>query len=201
MPQLRVEQTGRAWSLTKTLTTVGRGPDVDVGLLDLSVSPLHAEIVRRGEHVYVSDLGLSANGTRVNGRMVACRVLREGDVIAFGAVRTQITNTCRSVVIDDTIDLRAVQACGLSQRELEVLNALCRPAMQQDAFISPSTAQKIADELVVTEAAIKQHLMRLYAKFGIVRGVNRRTQLANAAINLFVVRPPFQVHERPPVEW
>jgi pSer/pThr/pTyr-binding forkhead associated (FHA) protein len=46
--------------------------------------------VRRGTYVYVSDLGLSTNGTRVNGRPVGRRVLLDGDVVAFGAARTRI---------------------------------------------------------------------------------------------------------------
>ena len=51
-----------------------------------------------------------------------------------------------------------------------MLTALCRPALQQDAFVAPATAKDIADELVVTEAAVKQHLLRLYQKFRIAGG-------------------------------
>ena len=49
---------------------------------DPSVSRLHAEIVRRGPYAYVADLGLSRNGTRVNGRLVARRVLERGRPLA-----------------------------------------------------------------------------------------------------------------------
>ena len=68
------------------MTTVGRGAGVDIALEDPSVSRLHAELIRRGPHVYVSDLGLSTNGTRVNGRPIGRRVLVEGDVLSFGNV-------------------------------------------------------------------------------------------------------------------
>ena len=87
-PHLRVEDTGKTYELTAEVTTVGRGEGVDIALDDPSVSRLHAEIVRRGIHVYVADLGLSVNGTRVNGRPVGRRVLLEGDVLSFGAART-----------------------------------------------------------------------------------------------------------------
>ena len=63
------------------------------------------------------------------------------------------------------------------------------PALQQDAFVAPGSAREIAEELVVTEAAVKQHLLRLYQKFRIPEGTNRRTRLANEVIALGVVRP------------
>ena len=41
----------------------------------------------------------------------------------------------------------------------------------------------IAEQLVVTEAAVKQHLLRLYDKFGVYdSGERRRVRLANEAI-------------------
>jgi hypothetical protein len=70
-----------------------------------------------------------------------------------------------------------------------VLTALCRPALRQDAFVAPASAREIAEELVVTEAAVKQHLLRLYQKFRIPEGTNRRAKLANEVIAAGVVRP------------
>ena len=55
--------------------------------------------------------------------------------------------------------------------------------------MAPATAHDIAEELVVTEAAVKQHLLRLYQKFRIGEGVNRRARLANEVISAGVVRP------------
>ena len=89
-PFLRVEDSGEVISLRGEVTTVGRGRGVDIHLDDPSVSRLHAELIRRGPYVYVVDLGLSRNGTRVNGRPVARRVLDEGDVLSFGAARCRI---------------------------------------------------------------------------------------------------------------
>lgn len=186
-PHLRLE-TGEVFPLSETVTTVGRGGGVDISLDDPSVSRLHAEIVRRGSHVYVCDLGLSTNGTRVNGRPVGRRVLLDGDVLSFGVARTRVGGLSISEA-DDTTELRRLSAPDLTRRELEVLTALCRPALQQAAFVAPSTAREIADELVVTEAAVKQHLLRLYQKFRIGEGVNRRARLANEVISAGVVRP------------
>ena len=189
-PYLRLEDTGEVFELHGDVTTVGRGEGVDISVPDPSVSRLHAEIIRRGIHVYVADLGLSRNGTRVNGRPVGRRILEEGDVVAFGAARSRIGGLVTGPDLEcQTIELRRMSAPDLTRREVEVLNVLCRPALQQDAFVAPATAKEIADELVVTEAAVKQHLLRLYAKFRVVEGLNRRTRLANTVLATGVVRP------------
>ncbi|HWH29814.1 MAG TPA: FHA domain-containing protein [Mycobacteriales bacterium] len=188
-PHLRLEETGQCLPLREDVTTVGRGSGVDISLDDPTVSRLHAEIVQRGPHYYVADLGLSANGTRVNGRPVGRRILQQGDVVTFGAARTRAGGL--PVVVDDadTSELRRIATPDLTRREVEVLTALCRPALLQDAFVAPATAREIADELFVTEAAVKQHLLRLYSKFGIDEGVNRRARLANEVLAAGVVRP------------
>lgn len=189
-PYLRVEETGAVFELRAEVTTVGRGEGVDISIDDPSVSRLHAELVRRGPYVYLSDLGLSTNGTRVNGRPVGRRVLVDGDVISFGTARTRMGGLGPAgEVASETMALRRVSAPDLTRREVEVLDALCRPALRQEAFVAPATARDIAAELVVTEAAVKQHLLRLYQKFKIPEGVNRRGRLANEVVSLGVVRP------------
>jgi hypothetical protein len=189
-PYLRLEDTGVVFELHNEVTTVGRGEGVDVSLDDPSVSRLHAELVRRGPHVYVADLGLSANGTRVNGRPIGRRILADGDVLSFGAARARAGGLSASdQAAQDTVELRRVAAPDLTRREVEVLHALCRPALRHEAFVAPAAAKDIADELVVTEAAVKQHLLRLYSKFRIPEGTNRRGRLANEIIALGIVRP------------
>jgi phage gp37-like protein len=187
VPYVRLEEAGQVVQLLGEVTTVGRGAGVDISLDDRTVSRLHAELVRRGPHVYVADLGLSVNGTRVNGRPVGRRLLAEGDVLAFGAARARIGGIPQGE--EDTVELRRCGAPELTRREVEVLTSLCRPALRHDAFVAPATAKDIADELVVTEAAVKQHLLRLYQKFRIDEGVNRRARLANEVISSGVVRP------------
>jgi len=191
MPFIRVEDSGEVVSLTGEVTTVGRGQGVDVRLNDPSVSRLHAEIVRRGPYIYVVDLGLSRNGTRVNGRPVARRVLEDGDVVAFGAARCRVGGLPREDLPAEA-ELRRPAVPDLTRRELDVLASLCRPALSDDAFVAPATAREIAADLVVTEAAVKQHLLRLYQKFRISGGLNRRIRLANEVIALGLVRPADQ---------
>lgn len=187
-PHIRIEETGEIIALRDEVTTVGRGSGVDVRLCDPSVSRLHAEIVRRGPYVYVSDLGLSRYGTRVNGRPVARRVLDDGDVLSFACARCRISGVEREELPAEA-ELRRPAAPELTRRELDVLVSLCRPALSDDAFVTPATAREIAGDLVVSEAAVKQHLLRLYSKFRILEGTNRRTRLANEVIDLGLVRP------------
>jgi len=180
-PFLRSEESGEVFPLRDVVTTVGRGQGVDIRLDDPSVSRLHAELIRRGPYVYVVDLGLSRNGTRVNGRPVARRVLDEGDVLSFGAARCRIG--------------------GVPQEEITTeaeLRRSARPALSDEAFATPATAHEIATDLVVTEAAVKQHLLRLYQKFRIPEGPNRRTRLANEVVALGLVKlmPPADLGEQ-----
>jgi hypothetical protein len=187
-PFLRVEDSGEVIPLRGEVTTVGRGRGVDIRLDDPSVSRLHAELVRRGPYVYVVDLGLSRNGTRVNGRPVARRVLDEGDVLTFGAARCRIGGIPQEDLAEEA-ELRRTAVPELTRRELDVLTSLCRPALSDEAFAMPATAHEIAADLVVTEAAVKQHLLRLYQKFRVPEGPNRRTRLANEVVALGLVKP------------
>jgi FHA domain len=195
-PFIRIEDSGMVLPLRPDVTTIGRGRGVDIRLDDPSVSRLHAEIVRRGPYVYIVDMGLSRNGTRVNGRPIARRVLEDGDVVSFGTARCRMGGIPREDV-DPDVEVRRAVAPELTRREVDVLTSLCRPALSDEAFVAPATAREIAQDLVVTEAAVKQHLLRLYQKFRIPEGPNRRTRLANEVIAMGLVRPLPPVHVPP----
>lgn len=187
-PHIRIENSSELIWLLPDVTTVGRGKGVDVRLDHPSVSKLHAEIFRRGPYAYVSDLGLSRNGTRVNGRVVAQRLLENGDVLAFGSQRCQVGGLPAETVLRE-VSMRRSAMPELTRREVDVVAALCQPALSDEAFVAPATAREIAADLVVTEAAVKQHLLRLYQKLRINEGLNRRVRLANEVMALGLVRP------------
>jgi len=66
--------------------TIGRTRDCDLCLTDLSVSRMHALLVRREDGWVLSDLG-SHNGTRLNGWLVREPVpVRAGDRLEFGSM-------------------------------------------------------------------------------------------------------------------
>ncbi|MGB6454546.1 MAG: FHA domain-containing protein [Streptosporangiaceae bacterium] len=187
VPHLKIESTGAVVRLRPDVTTIGRGQSVDVRLDHPSVSKLHAEIVRRGTYAYVSDLGLSRYGSRVNGKVVAQRLLEDGDVLSFGLQRCRVGGLAAEQLPESELGRSAMPE--LTRRELDVVAALCKPALSEEAFVSPATARDIAADLVVTEAAVKQHLLRLYQKLHIPAGPNRRVRLANEVVACGLVRP------------
>jgi DNA-binding NarL/FixJ family response regulator len=128
----------------------------------------------------VTDLG-SSNGTWVNGeRIWSSRQLRHGDEIRVGQSRL-IFREALSAVATKTEAEDAPPS--LTTRERDVLLALCRPLLDRDMFTEPASTRSIADELVITQAAVKQHLANLYDKFGVPSGEsNRRARLANDAL-------------------
>ena len=81
---------GRRIPLDKDYLVVGREQTCDVRFDDAHVSRTHAALQRRGNRVYVEDLG-SSGGTFVNGAAAtAVRELRAGDVLAFAAVMARL---------------------------------------------------------------------------------------------------------------
>src|SRR5512140_2838980 len=69
----------------------------------------------------------------------------------------------------------------LTRREREVLVELCRPLLESATFREPAATRDIAKTLFVSEAAVKQHLLRMYEKLDVPEDGNRRLALANLA--------------------
>jgi hypothetical protein len=74
---------GETFPLRGERMTVGRRPDSDVFLDDVTVSRDHAVIVHRSEDYYLDDCG-SLNGTYVNRRRIESERLRDGDELQVG---------------------------------------------------------------------------------------------------------------------
>jgi DNA-binding CsgD family transcriptional regulator len=147
---------------------------------DPTLSRLHAALERYGAGWCVRDLD-TRNGTFVNGQRVwRERPLHHGDELRVGATRLVYRS-------DQPGEAKPTQASEpppeLTRREREVLLVLCRTVLAGEAFTEPASIREIADALVVSEAAVKQHLAHLYDKFGIHGGgERRRVQLANEAL-------------------
>ncbi len=78
---------GQRLSLELPLTRLGRHPQSDVSLDDITVSRRHAEIERMADGGYeIRDAG-SLNGTYVNGERVEKARLRNGDEVQIGKFR------------------------------------------------------------------------------------------------------------------
>jgi hypothetical protein len=74
---------GESFPLEGDRMTVGRRPDSDVFLDDVTVSRDHALVVKRGGDFYLDDLG-SLNGTYVNRRRIESHKLGDGDELQVG---------------------------------------------------------------------------------------------------------------------
>ena len=67
-------------------TTIGRSPDNDIFLDDVTVSRKHSVIVKAGEAFRIDDEG-SLNGTFVNKKRVESAELEDGDELQIGKYR------------------------------------------------------------------------------------------------------------------
>ena len=65
---------------------IGRSPECDVFLDDVTVSRRHAELTREGAVFTIRDLG-SLNGTFVNKRRIESSVLEDDDEVQIGKYR------------------------------------------------------------------------------------------------------------------
>jgi pSer/pThr/pTyr-binding forkhead associated (FHA) protein len=74
---------GSKYFLDADVTTIGRHPDSDIFLDDITVSRRHAEIRRKDVTFGLNDVG-SLNGTYVNRERVEEAQLRSGDEIQIG---------------------------------------------------------------------------------------------------------------------
>jgi pSer/pThr/pTyr-binding forkhead associated (FHA) protein len=74
---------GESFPLDHDRMTIGRRPDSDVFLDDVTVSRDHALVVKRGDEFHLDDLG-SLNGTYVNRRRIESHHLADGDELQVG---------------------------------------------------------------------------------------------------------------------
>lgn len=77
---------GARFLLDQDVTTVGRHPDAEIFLDDVTVSRRHVELKRDGVSFRVQDLG-SLNGTYVNHDRVDEYALKPGDEVQIGKFR------------------------------------------------------------------------------------------------------------------
>ena len=76
-------QPGERFFIDRARLSIGRDPESDIFLNDMTVSRLHAVVAMTGNVVKVDDAG-SLNGTYVNGVLVDSAELSHGDSVQIG---------------------------------------------------------------------------------------------------------------------
>lgn len=168
--------------LSRERVAIGQASTNDIALsFDRAVSRIHAVLENLSSGWCIRDLN-SRNGTFLNGQRIwGERPLRPGDEVRVG--QTTLVFRVDAPVEQGLATAGAEEPPELTRREREVLLSLCAPLLSEETFREPASIRTIARSLVVTEAAIKQHLARLYDKFGIQEEEERRrVRLANEAI-------------------
>jgi adenylate cyclase len=96
--------------------TVGRAPDADILIGDVTISRRHAELESAPHGVRVRDLA-SSNGTSINGARIREATLLPGDTVSFGKLAFRLagdldvrTDTAGADTVLRSIDLAGAQA-------------------------------------------------------------------------------------------
>ena len=80
------EQEGHLFPITDKTVTIGREPSCDLVLQDPYVSRKHCQIVFRGDHFTVLDLG-SLNKTKVKNNIYIQKNLKHDNILTLGKTR------------------------------------------------------------------------------------------------------------------
>ena len=152
------------------------------------VSRVHATLERLGDEWTLVDDGRSRNGSYIDGERVRGRMrLSDGDEIALG--RTTIvfrSPTGRESLRTATSQRSAIPR--VSEAQLRVLTALCRPYAEA-SYAVPASNRQIADELVIGVETVKTHMRALFDAFelGALPQHQKRAALAQRALETGVV--------------
>ncbi len=92
----RGPNTGARFLLDADVTSVGRHPDADIFLDDVTVSRRHVEFLRHGTRFEVKDLG-SLNGTYFDGERIDSAVLSDGSEVQVGKFRLTFYSSRRDL--------------------------------------------------------------------------------------------------------
>ena len=79
-------RTGEAFPVDRAQTTIGRSPECDIFLDDVTVSRRHAVVARGNDGFTIEDLG-SLNGTFLNRSRIERDSLENGDEVQIGKYR------------------------------------------------------------------------------------------------------------------
>ena len=121
--------------------TIGRSPDAEIFLDDVTVSRNHALLVRRRDGLYIDDLG-SLNGTYVNRRRIESHRLAGRRRAAGRQVQAHLP---RAMTATDGPDARPPTAAAPRQKALTI-GAVCKELEREFPDISISKIRYLEDQ-------------------------------------------------------
>lgn len=107
---------GQTFELTGERYGIGRSEEMEICIVDQTVSGMHCELVRNDEGGYTAvDEGYSTNGTRINGMLITRQPMTNSDILQVGGIEcmydcdsdapSSVISTQTQIRIDDeTID-------------------------------------------------------------------------------------------------
>jgi hypothetical protein len=155
--------------LINETTTIGRKPNNDIHIDNLSVSGKHAQVITILQDSFLEDLG-STNGTYVNGKLVKKHALDHGDNITLGKYQITYQSGASGAkqVFEQTIIIRPGEAGmpkeiggkKLDKSMQEISAAIASeaasaspPAMSnKEACLQLLSGANVGKELVLTKA-------------------------------------------------
>jgi pSer/pThr/pTyr-binding forkhead associated (FHA) protein len=139
--------------LTNETTTIGRKPNNDIHIDNLSVSGKHAQVITILEDSFLEDLG-STNGTYVNGKLVKKHALDHGDNITLG--KYQITYHSSSGGADQDFEQTMIIRPGeVGMPEEAGSQEIDKSVQKISAAIASETASTAASPLASKEACLQ----------------------------------------------
>lgn len=171
---------------TRIQLAIGRSPAADLSIgWDEQVSSLHGVVQRIAGELTLLDDGLSRNGSYLNGEPVrGIRRLQDGDILRLGNTLVLVRNPSDSARSPTLATPGTLVTVTLSEQQRKVLIALCRPARDDSAFVTPPANQEIAAELYLSVAAVKLHLRALFHKFAVADLPQNKKRVALVKIAL-----------------
>jgi hypothetical protein len=171
--------------------TVGRRGETDLSLpWDGEISGVHAELQCMGGEWTILDDGLSTNGSFLNGERISGRQrLRDSDRVRMG--RTVLAYNAAQISSAGTTAIAGEHPtlAPLTDTQLRVLVALCRPYRDGRSYATPASNRQVAEEVFLSVDAVKMHLRTLCGRFELsdLPQNQKRARLAEVALQFGVI--------------
>jgi hypothetical protein len=167
-------------SLLKPRLTIGRRPNNDLVLDQLTVSGQHAAIDTSSIGVFVLDLG-STNGTLVNGQPITKHLLQHGDVFEIGKYKIRYQHDLLEPMVQEQslstpVSKVSVQASATPNDEiqlngrLKVLNGI--NAGKELVLAKPVTTMGTPGRIVIAFSRQGQHYLLARVEGNVLPKIN-----------------------------